>query len=83
MQPCRVRHHACSNIVLQVATVLNNHFDTDGLLSAYTLLYPEHALKHRKVLCRLLPSSQNCHLGMCPENPPLETKSFLCLDPIA
>ena len=31
------------------ALVLNNHYDTDGVLSCYALLEPEFALKHKPV----------------------------------
>ena len=31
------------------ATVLNNHYDTDGVLSCYALLEPEFALKHKQI----------------------------------
>ena len=34
----------------QVATVLNNHYDTDGLLSVWALLQPEAALQYRQLL---------------------------------
>ena len=30
--------------------VTSNHFDTDGLLAAFTLMYPSHAIKHRELL---------------------------------
>ena len=33
--------------------VSSNHFDTDGLLAAFTLMYPSVALKHRKLLERV------------------------------
>ncbi len=32
------------------AVVVNNHFDTDGVLSIWTLLEPEQALRHRDLL---------------------------------
>ena len=32
------------------AVVLNNHFDTDGLMSAWALLEPEKALEHESVM---------------------------------
>ena len=32
------------------AVVLNNHFDTDGVLSAWALLEPEEALRRKKLL---------------------------------
>ena len=32
------------------AVVLNNHFDTDGLMSAWALLEPEKALKYENVM---------------------------------
>jgi hypothetical protein len=32
------------------SVVLNNHFDTDGILSAWVLLDPERALEHRPLL---------------------------------
>lgn len=31
------------------ALVLNNHYDTDGVLSCYALLEPEFALKHKQI----------------------------------
>ena len=33
-----------------IKAVTNNHFDQDGLVSAYALLQPEHALEHRDFL---------------------------------
>jgi len=32
------------------AVVLNNHFDTDGILSVWALLHPQEALPHRELL---------------------------------
>ena len=32
------------------AVVLNNHFDTDGLMSAWALLEPEKALQHESAM---------------------------------
>ncbi len=47
---------ACVDLFfLQVATAVNNHYDTDGLLSVYALLFPEEALKYRKLLPRAPP----------------------------
>lgn len=37
----------------QVATAINNHYDTDGLLCVFTLQYPELALSLRDLLARL------------------------------
>lgn len=36
---------------LAEATVLNNHFDTDGVLSVWACLEPEAALRHAALLC--------------------------------
>ena len=34
----------------EVATVVNNHYDTDGLLSVWAMQYPEAALEHAEIL---------------------------------
>ena len=46
--------HACARgeyAQLAEATVLNNHFDTDGVLAVWACLEPEAALRHAALLC--------------------------------
>jgi hypothetical protein len=61
--PSRYRADTTTEMALQLAgdpqrerflegirVVSNNHFDTDGLLSAWAVLHPEEALRHRRFL---------------------------------
>lgn len=41
---------ASKRLLDQIDVVTNNHFDTDGVLSAFTLLHPDTALAHGELL---------------------------------
>ena len=45
------KKHVAWYAQLAEATVLNNHFDTDGVLAVWACLEPEAALRHAALLC--------------------------------